>query len=376
MTLPEAATVAEPERRFQAFAIDRAIAWSLYAAAGVTAWWCFFRDGRVWPGLLIVLGTVAAVGTAFAVQAGLRGTTPGKRIRGLRIVDVQGGGPIGVGRSLLRSLIVGVSSLPMFGLGLATLSWTAVEDRTRERRGWHDHVTGSVVIDVRPKPAAEVEAEDRPRHVVNLTAMRLVPVREPVVPVVPAPQVQASPEGSTPSACPQHSGPVAPPRRREPSSLLPPGPAGPTPPATPPLAASTPVPPGAAERPVQGGGQPVADAEARRPLIWRVSFDSGESFVVEGLGIVGRAPTARPGEPVRHVVPLSSADMSISKTHAQIHLASDGALVLTDRGSTNGSILVRKGVSRELAPGRPTTLVDGDRVVFGDRSMHVTREDS
>ena len=45
-----------------------------------------------------------------------------------------------------------------------------------------------------------------------------------------------------------------------------------------------------------------------------------------------------------------------------------------DRGSTNGSVLVRQGVSRQLAPGKPATLVDGDKVVFGDREMIVTRE--
>src|SRR3546814_19970873 len=111
-----------------------------------------------------------------------------------------------------------------------------------------------------------------------------------------------------------------------------------------------------------------------RSMTWRVTFDSGESFVVEGLGIVGRAPAARPGEPVRHAIPLQSSNMSISKTHAQFHLASDGALVVTDRGSTNGSVLVRQGVTRELAPGRPTTLVAGDRVVGGDRPMNVSRE--
>src|SRR3546814_16779682 len=82
-----------------------------------------------------------------------------------------------------------------------------------------------------------------------------------------------------------------------------------------------------------------------RSMTWRVTFDSGESFVVEGLGIVGRAPAARPGEPVRHAIPLQSSNMSIPKTHAQFHLASEGALVVTDRGSPNGPVLARKGRS-------------------------------
>ncbi len=47
---------------------------------------------------------------------------------------------------------------------------------------------------------------------------------------------------------------------------------------------------------------------------------------------------------VHHLVALPSADMSLSKTHAQVGVAPDGALVVMDRGSTNGSVLVRHGV--------------------------------
>jgi hypothetical protein len=125
-------------------------------------------------------------------------------------------------------------------------------------------------------------------------------------------------------------------------------------------------------------GQPIAtqrrvDATAP-PAIWRVSFDTGESFVVEGLALVGRRPEARSGEPVRHLVPLRSTDMSLSKTHAQFQVVPDGALVVMDRGSTNGSVVIRRGVSKPLTAGRPATLLDGDTVRFGDRSMTVSRE--
>ena len=107
---------------------------------------------------------------------------------------------------------------------------------------------------------------------------------------------------------------------------------------------------------------------------WRVTFDNGETFVVEGLALVGRRPEPRSGEQVHHLVPLSSVDMSVSKTHAQVGPAPDGVLVVMDRGSTNGSVLIRQGVSRPLAAGKPATLVDGDTVSFGDRQMSVRRE--
>jgi pSer/pThr/pTyr-binding forkhead associated (FHA) protein len=77
---------------------------------------------------------------------------------------------------------------------------------------------------------------------------------------------------------------------------------------------------------------------------------------------------------VRHLVALPSQDMSLSKTHAQIGVAGDGALVVMDRGSTNGSVLTRQGVSRPLSGGKPTTLLEGDLVRFGDRSMEVSRQ--
>ena len=111
-----------------------------------------------------------------------------------------------------------------------------------------------------------------------------------------------------------------------------------------------------------------------RSARWRVTFDSGESLVVEGLTLLGRCPEPRPGRPVRHLVPLRSADMSLSKTHAQLQVTPDGTLVVVDRGSTNGSILIRDGVARVLTAGRGAAVRDGDVVRFGDREMAVAPE--
>lgn len=119
---------------------------------------------------------------------------------------------------------------------------------------------------------------------------------------------------------------------------------------------------------------PVVPSRPAATQRWRVEFDTGESFLVEGLALVGRRPEPRTGEPVRHVVPLKSTDMSLSKTHAQFQVAPDGALVVMDRGSTNGSQVLRKGHTKALTPGRPSTLLDGDVVRFGDRQMRVRRE--
>ncbi len=354
---PQAITypIAALERRFIAFAVDRLLAWSLLGAVGVGTYLVVSDD--VWTVLGAVAGTMVLLWLVLAVVLGVTGSSPGKAMCGLRVVHHGSGTPIGAGPALLRSLVLGASGLPTFGLGFATLAWTAVEDRSRQRRGWHDHLTHTVVVDVRPAvEVADTAADHGPRHIVNLTAMRLVPA-PPVEPVRTPERSEHSTrrqplptDVAAPSAAPQ---PLPP-------QPLPPQPAPPQPAPPPPV----PPPP----LPQQAASWPAG------PPRWRVHFDNGESFVIAGLALVGRRPEARTGEQVAHLVPLSSADMSVSKTHAQFGPASDGTIVVMDRGSTNGTILVRQGVSRQLAPGKPAALVDGDKVVYGDREMVITRE--
>ena len=326
------------DRRFYAFALDRAIAWGVDAVVVVVAWQVWFDDGQWWAGIGVVLATLLLVGLAFAVLAGTRGTSPGKAVFGLRLVDHGTGTPLGVGRATVRTLVLGLAGIPTFGLGVATLAQTALMDPERQRRGWHDRITQGIVVDLRPTPELEEIVVERPHQIVNLTALRLAPV-------------DPSPPPSRPRPAPD---PAPDPARKVTVQPIPP----------PPATSAPPPPPAPVQAPVQ--------APAAR---WTVSFDTGESLLVEGLGLVGRRPEGRAGEPVRHLVPLPSKDMSLSKTHAQFQVAADGTLVVMDRGSTNGSTLVRSGVSRDLPAGKPTSLLDGDVVRFGDRFMKVYRED-
>ena len=349
------------DRRFYALAVDRLLAWPVLAVGVYAAYRFLLADGDVAAGIAVIVALVVVIGVVFAVLAGTLGTSPGKAAMGLRLVSAEEGRPIGVGPALLRGLVVGLAGLPTFGLGLASLAWTALMDRGRQRRGWHDHLTGSIVVDIRPVAEQPVELVEAPRQVVNLTAMRLAPAPPPPAPVVPPTlQPMQSPTPTPPPATipPPASAPTYPPVRSQPEHVPPGPPTGPMsgPPADDP------------ERTVVRG-TPLRPAT----LAWQVTFDDGHTVVVDGLTLVGRRPEARPGEPVRHLVPLSSSDMSVSKTHAQLQVAPDGALVVTDRGSTNGSQLVRSGVTRELPPGRPTTLLQGDEVRFGDRSMVAAR---
>ena len=342
---------AELDRRFYAFVIDRLIAWCLYAAASFLAYRLFFDDDSTWAGIGMVAAVVAVVGLGFVALLGIAGVSPGKALAGLRVVDHETGTPIGVGRALARTLVLGVAALPTFCLGVATLAWTAVMDPGGWRRGWHDHATGAVVVDIRPVPVHQEVEESRPRQIVNLTAMRLMP----------SPPEPAEPPEPAPPPRPARAEPAPDPPAAPAPSVPPPPPAPPAPPAPPPRPQAAPPPP------------PTVPSIPTAGIRWRVTFDTGETFVVEGLALVGRRPEARPGEPVQHLVPLRSTDMSLSKTHAQFQVVPDGALVVMDRGSTNGSVLVRKGVARPLSPGRPSTLVEGDMVRFGDREMTVGR---
>ena len=360
------------DRRFYAFAIDRLIAWSAFGLGVLLAYQLF---DRFWAGVVLVVAIVALVSLLAAVALGVAGTSPGKAAMGLRVVSADGGTPIGIGPALLRTLVLGVAALPTFGLGVVTLAQTAVTDRGRQRRGWHDHLSNSVVVDVRPVEERVVAApDDAPRQVVNLTAMRLAPAPPPAPTPIPPRRQQTAPMTGVGTHVDRSApGPLTGP---PPPVALPPGaPPGRTPrhlgppPGTPPGAPPGPPSDDADRTVVRGAARPAATSAS-----WRVTFDTGESFLVEGLGLVGRRPEGRPGEPVRHLVPLPSDDMSVSKTHAQFQVAADGVLVVMDRGSTNGSMLVRSGVARELPPGKPTTLLTGDLVRFGDRTMTVVRE--
>ncbi|MDF1604830.1 RDD family protein [Nocardioides sp. YIM 152315] len=364
-------SAADLDRRFYAFAIDRALAWSIDAAAAVVLVQLLGPD-RVWIAVAAVVGVVLLVGGAFAVVLGRTGATPGNAIAAIRVVREGSGAPVGVPAALLRQLVLGLATLPTLGLGVATLAWTAAMDSTGRRRGWHDHLVGSVVVDVRPVPEAQPEPDTGPRHVVNLTALRLVPVpaQAPVTAPAPVHRPASPPPAGPPPIDPPADPPADSPAPRHAADDAP------TPaPARQQLGYPLVPEPRPEPAPAAGGAHASpATAEPPAPPRWRIGFDSGESFVVEGLVLVGRRPEPRDGEEVRHLVPLPSTDMSLSKTHAQLQVAADGALVVMDRGSTNGSILIRQGVPRGLPSGKAATLVDGDRVRFGDRELSVVRE--
>lgn len=124
-----------------------------------------------------------------------------------------------------------------------------------------------------------------------------------------------------------------------------------------------PSPPAPAESP--------AHAAAAQPVA-RLSFSSGDAVDVDRAVVVGRAPEARratsPGEP--RLVTVPSHNQEISSTHLEIRPGSGadhGSAVVTDLGSTNGTVLVQPGLEPEdLQPGVAVQLLPGAIIDLGD----------
>ncbi len=71
----------------------------------------------------------------------------------------------------------------------------------------------------------------------------------------------------------------------------------------------------------------------------QLSFVSGQRAIVTGNGLIGRQPLPDPGESFRHLLTVTDAARSLSKTHLEFGFDEEG-LWVRDRWSANGSILV------------------------------------
>jgi hypothetical protein len=118
-------------------------------------------------------------------------------------------------------------------------------------------------------------------------------------------------------------------------------------------------------------GQPAAPAVTARPVA-RLLLPDGETVDVDRSVLVGRAPEASrivtEGEP--RLVVVASPHQEVSSTHLEVRPgagADHGCAVVTDLGSTNGSVLVQPGLPPEdLRPGVTVQLVPGAVVDLGD----------
>jgi uncharacterized RDD family membrane protein YckC len=81
-----------------------------------------------------------AVGIGYAgYLEGISGQTVGKRVLGIRVVDLATGGPIGFSRAVLRYFARILSTIVLL-LGYFWMLWDS------EKQTWHDKIAGSVVV--------------------------------------------------------------------------------------------------------------------------------------------------------------------------------------------------------------------------------------
>lgn len=108
------------------------------------------------------------------------------------------------------------------------------------------------------------------------------------------------------------------------------------------------------------------------PVVGRLLFSSGEVVDVDQMVLVGRAPEARrytlTEDPI--LVQVPSPHQEISATHLELRpgsgVDSDRVLV-TDLGSTNGTLLVLPGEPPvDLHPGIPVAVLPGSLIDLGD----------
>lgn len=102
----------------------------------------------------------------------------------------------------------------------------------------------------------------------------------------------------------------------------------------------------------------------------RLTFSHGLVVELDRPFVVGRAPAARPGQPDARTVVVPSPLGEVSGSHVEIRPGQGrdaGRVVLLDLGSTNGTVVLRRGQPPlDLLPGAPLVLTGEAVVDLGD----------
>ncbi|MGI8645773.1 MAG: FHA domain-containing protein [Nocardioides sp.] len=118
-------------------------------------------------------------------------------------------------------------------------------------------------------------------------------------------------------------------------------------------------------------GQQFAPSVTSRPVA-KLVLSNGEAVEVDRAVLVGRAPEARrfASNEQPRLVTVPSPQQEISSTHLEVRPGSGadhGSAVVTDLGSTNGTVLVQPGLPPEdLQPGIAVQLIPGAIIDLGD----------
>ncbi len=114
-----------------------------------------------------------------------------------------------------------------------------------------------------------------------------------------------------------------------------------------------------------------AEPVSAPPSDWQAVLDDGREIAVSGVVLLGRNPSARPGEEDAQLIKIGDESRTVSKTHLAVGVDENGFWVM-DRGSTNGSTVTSPdGFSRKCEPGDVVAVPADSIVSFGDHWLRV-----
>lgn len=102
--------------------------------------------------------------------------------------------------------------------------------------------------------------------------------------------------------------------------------------------------------------------------LWGLEQEDGAVIEVHATTLFGRDPHPPPASEVQHSIAVD--DDLMSRNHLHFSPRGEG-LSVTDRGSTNGTVLRRGQVVSNLAPHTETRLLAGDQVRAGEWAVTV-----
>ena len=128
-----------------------------------------------------------------------------------------------------------------------------------------------------------------------------------------------------------------------------------------------PNPPGATRCRVCGQGVDNANPRlVHKPVLAQLITAGGARIEVTDTVLIGRAPSAQPGDGNPILLPVPSPNSDISRTHLKVAVR-DWDIVATDLHSTNGTMLVRPGQAPvRMMAGTPVTVEPGTILDLGD----------
>ena len=106
---------------------------------GILIWLVALVFAVIEPALYRPAFWLVAIAYYTLLEGGWRGQTLGKRMIGIRVIDLARGGPIGYGRAFVRTVGRGLSFF-VFGLGYLWMLWD------KEKQTWHDKIANPVVV--------------------------------------------------------------------------------------------------------------------------------------------------------------------------------------------------------------------------------------